>query len=234
MEETLVNIAMILAGSILGVFIQKKLPPSFQDRAYRAVGFFILAIGLRIFLKYHQPVLILVSLFLGTGLGIWWKVAGKITHMGNYFLKFILEKKIFFPSPSPFEEGFVPASLLFCLGSLTILSGFPGEAQHALWSVKLALAFLPAFILATTLGWGVLFSILSVFLVQVFMSLSGDAIESFFTENIVSDLTSVGGILIALWGLKLSKLTVLSPSDFLPALLVSPFVSWAYYSLLHT
>jgi uncharacterized membrane protein YqgA involved in biofilm formation len=118
------------------------------------------------------------------------------------------------------------------VGSLAILAGFPGDIVHTLWSWKLALAFLPGLLLASTLGWGVLFSILSVFLVQAFMSLSGDPVQSFFTDNIVADLTGVGGVLIALWGLKLSKLWLFSPADFLPALLVSPLVSWAYYSLL--
>lgn len=232
MSETLINMGMILAGSILGIILQKKLPAAFQERALRVVSFFVLLIGVRIFMKYHQPVLVLASLYLGGWLGVWWKVTDKITRLGGFLLKFILEKKIFLPSPSPFEEGFVPASLLFCVGSLAVLAGFPGETAHSLWSVKLALALLPALILAATLGWGVLFSILSVFLVQVFMSLSGDPVQSFFTDNIVSDLTAVGGVLIAFWGLRLSKLTSVSPSDFLPALLVSPFLSWAYYSLL--
>ncbi len=232
MSETLVNMGMILAGSILGIFLQKKLPAAFQERAYRITGFFILLIGLRIFLKYHQPVLVLASLYLGAGLGVWWKLSAHITRVGGFFLKFLLEKKIFFPSPSPFEDGFVPASLLFCVGTLAVVAGFPGATGHPLWSVKLALVFLPGLILAATLGWGVVFSIVSVFLFQAFLSLSGDPVQSFFIDNIVSDLTAVGGVLIAFWGLKLSKLTTVSPSDFLPALLVSPLLGWIYYSLL--
>lgn len=231
MTETLVNAAMILAGSILGLFLQKRTPPALQDRTFKVVGFFILAIGLRIFLKYHQPVLVLVSLVLGGWLGSTWKVTERITRLGGFFLKFILERRLFFPSPSPFNEGFVISSLLFCVGSLAVLTGF-GESERTIWTVRLALAFLPAVILASTLGWGVLFSALSVLVPQALMSLSGDPVQSFFTENIAADLTGTGGILIALWGLKLSRLTVLAPSDLLPALLVSPLVGWAYYSLL--
>jgi hypothetical protein len=94
------------------------------------------------------------------------------------------------------------------------------------------LAFLPAVILASTLGWGVLFSVLPLLLIQVLMNLSGDPVVNFFTDNVTADLTGVGGFVIAFWGMRLSRLTVLNPSDFLPALLVSPLVSWAYYSLL--
>jgi uncharacterized membrane protein YqgA involved in biofilm formation len=230
MEETFVNLGMILAGSIAGVLLQKKLPAAFQERAIRLVGFFILAIGLRIFLKYHQPVLVLLSLFLGTGLGVWWKMGARVTQLGSFLLKNLTGKKIFFPTTSPFSEGFCASSLLFCIGSFAILAGFSG-ASHGLWSIRLALAFLPAVILASTLGWGVLFSILPVFFIQAVMSLSNASVQDFFTENIVSDLSSVGGILIALWGLKISKLTTLDPADLLPALLLSPLVSWAYYSL---
>jgi uncharacterized protein len=231
MTETLVNAGMILAGSVFGLYLQKRLPSALQERIFKVVGFFVLLIGIRIFLKYHQPVLVLVSLFLGGWLGYSWKVTERITRLGGFFLKFILEKKIFFPSPSPFNEGFVISSLLFCVGSLAVLGGFETGGRE-LWNVRLALAFLPAAILASTLGWGVLFSALSVLVLQALMSLSGDPVQSFFTENMVANLTGTGGILIALWGLKLSRLTVLEPSDFLPALLLSPFVSWAYYSLI--
>lgn len=230
MVETIVNLGMILVGSILGLWLQKKLPAAFQERAIRLVGFFVLAIGLRIFLKYHQPVLVLLSLFLGTGLGIWWKTGPRVTQLGGFFLKLLMDKKIYFPPPSPFSEGFGAASLLFCVGSFAILAGF-GGAAHGLWSIRLALAFVPAAILAATLGWGVLFSILPVFILQAVMSLSNASVQDFFTESIVADLSGVGGILIALWGLKVSKLTTLDPADLLPALLVSPLVSWAYYSL---
>lgn len=231
MIETLVNLGMVLAGSLLGVFLQKKLPAAFQERVLRLVGFFILAIGLRIFLKYHQPVLVLVSLFLGTGLGVWWKTGPRMTQLGNFFLTILLKNKIYFPEPSPFSEGFGASTLLFCAGSLAILAGFGGGSSHGLWSLRLALAFLPAAILALTLGWGVLFSIFPIFFIQALMSLSNASVQGFFTENIVSDMTGVGGMLIALWGLRISKLSALDPSDLLPALLVSPLVGWAYYSL---
>ena len=232
MTQTLVQLAMVLLGSVLGVVLQRKLPAAFLDRAFRLVAFFILAIGLRIFLHYHQPVLVLTGLFLGAVLGMWWNLPDKITKMGNYFLKILLNKKIFFPSPSPFKEGFVVSTLLLAVGSLAILSGFGASPTHVSWSIHLVLTFLTALILAVTLGWGVVFSILPLFILQALMSLSGGPIQSFFSDNIVSDLAGVGGILIALWGMKLSKLTMLEPTDLLPALLVSPLVGWAYYSLL--
>ncbi len=231
MRETLANLGVVLAGSLAGLFLQKKLPASFQERAIRVVGFFVLAVGWRVFLRYHQSSLVLTALFLGLGIGIWWKMPGRIAQLGNFFSKFIQDKRDPLPAPSPFSDGFVAAALLFCAGTFAVLAGFGQGASH-LWSIRLALAFLPAMILAAILGWGVLFSILPVFLVQAFLTLAGGRVESFFTDNTVADLTSVSGILIALYGLRISKMTALDPADGLPSLLVSLLVSWIYYSLL--
>jgi uncharacterized protein len=232
MTETLVNMALVLAGSVAGIFLVRKISTPLQERFLKIVGLFILALGLRVFVKYHQPVIVLVSLVLGAGLGFWWKMGLRTTALGNFFLPFLSKKHLLPLSPAPFNEGFVTASLLYCVGPLALLAGFPSEGHHVLaFSMKWILVFLSALLFTSTMGWGVMLSTLSLLVIQVALSLSGDPVQSFFSENLVLDLTGTGGILIALSGLRVLKLTLLEPADFLPALLVCPLVSWAYYSL---
>ncbi|PIZ25140.1 MAG: DUF554 domain-containing protein, partial [Chloroflexi bacterium CG_4_10_14_0_8_um_filter_57_5] len=119
MIGTLLNIATVLLGGSLGLFLGGRLPERLKGTVTAGMGLFTAAIGVQMFLKTQNPLIVLGSLILGALLGEWWKIEDGLGNLGT-----ILERRFLRgegKGSSRFVRGFLTASLLFCVGPMTIL-----------------------------------------------------------------------------------------------------------------
>jgi uncharacterized protein len=134
------------------------------------------------------------------------------------------------PGRSRFVDGFVTASLTFCVGALTIVGslqdGISGDAQ--LLIIKSALDGLVAIVFATIFGWGVAFSAVSIAVLQGSVTAFGALVGDVLSDRMVLELEATGGVMIIGIGLRLLELKAVPVASYLPGLAIAPLLVWAF------
>jgi uncharacterized membrane protein YqgA involved in biofilm formation len=229
MTGTLLNIATILVGGILGMLFGARLPERLRSTVISGLGLFTLAIGIQMFLKTSNPLISLGALLIGGLLGELWGIEGALQSLGARLEARFAGGDGRADSGSRFIRGFLSASLLFCVGPMTILGsiqdGLTGD--YRLLAIKSVLDGFASLAFASTLGIGVLFSILVVLTYQGGLSLLAAQAQAFLTEPMMLEMTAVGGLL--LMGLAISSLLEIKPirvGNLLPALAIAPLIVW--------
>ncbi len=236
MTGTIINIITVLVGGTIGMAFGSRLADRILNTVIAGIGLFAAAIGIQMFLKNQNPIIILGSLLVGGIAGEWWKIEDRLQGFGGW-----LEKKFIGSSNKDessggnrFIKGFLTASLVFCVGPMTILGsiqdGLTGD--YSLLAIKSVLDGFAALAFASTLGIGVLFSIIVILLYQGGLSLVAFQAQAIITDGMMAEMTAVGGILLI--GLAISSLLEIKPirvGNFLPALLIAPLIVWVLSSL---
>ncbi|TFH33850.1 MAG: DUF554 domain-containing protein [Anaerolineales bacterium] len=229
MTGTWINIGTILIGSLLGLFFGARLPERVRSTVIVALGLFTLAMGMDLFLKGVQTpgenVLIpLVSLLCGALLGEWWRLEDRLTAIGA-----ALEARVVGSSmhAGSFIRGFVSASLLFCIGPMTILGSLQDglTGNYELLAIKAVLDGFAALALASTFGVGVIFSTLVVLIYQGGLSMAAIYFQNTLTEPMLVEMTVVGGILLLSLAIgTLLEIRQIRTTNLLPALILAPAI----------
>lgn len=226
MTGTILNMITVLIGGTLGMLVGARLPDRMRQTVVAGLGLFTAVIGVQMFLKTENAIIVLGSLLLGGLLGEWWKIEDGLRGLGAY-----LERR-FTGNPenqegSRFIRGFLAASLLFCVGPMTILGsiqdGLTGD--YNLLAIKSVLDGFAALAFASTLGVGVLFSIPVILVYQGGLSLLATQAQAVTTPAMMNEMTAAGGILLI--GLAFSSLLEIKSirvGNFLPALLAAPII----------
>jgi uncharacterized protein len=235
---TLLNVVTVLVGATLGVLLGHRLPQRTRDVVTDALGLVTLLIAafaaiavrdraLVVTVGDSAPILIiLTSLVLGGVVGSLLRLESRLEGLGH-----ALQRQLSAGSASAerrrFVEGFVSASLVFCVGPLTVLGSISdglgrGSDQLAL---KAALDGFAAIAFATSFGWGVAASALAVLVIQGGLTLVGAAAGEFLGEAQISALTATGGLLLVGVALRLLRIKQLPVGDLLPALVAAPLVT---------
>lgn len=226
MIGTWINVGAVLIGGAAGLAFGSRLPQRLRQTVVAALGLFTAGLGLRMFLATGNPILALGGLALGAVLGEWWKVEDGLEALGGW-----LERRFGRPVEGPGDErfvrGFLTASLLFCVGPMTILGSIQDglSGDYSLLAIKSVLDGFAAMAFASTLGVGVLFSALTVLLYQGALTLLAAQVQSVMTEAMTAEMTAVGGLMLV--GLALSRLLEIRPlrvGNLLPGLVVAPLL----------
>ncbi len=224
MTGTLINIATILVGGGLGMAFGSRLPQRVRQTVVSGLGLFTLAMGIRMFLDTQNALIVVVSLLIGALLGEWWRIEAGLSAVGKR-----LEARFASGEGQQdlFVRGFLTSSLLFCVGPMTILGsiqdGLLGDFH--LLAIKSVLDGFAALAFASTLGVGVLFSVLVVLVYQGGISLMAAQAEALLSDAMVAEMTAVGGVLLV--GLAIGSLLELRPirtGNLLPALVIAPLI----------
>jgi uncharacterized membrane protein YqgA involved in biofilm formation len=171
MTGTLLNIATVIAGSVIGLIFGARIPAKLKETIIAGMGLFTVAMGLQMFLKTENPLIVLGALLIGTLLGEWWRIEDGLHRLGEILeQRFSREEN---DGSNKFVRGFLTASLLFCVGPMTILGsiqdGLTGD--YNLLAVKSVLDGFASIAFASTLGIGVAFSSLIILVYQGGISL---------------------------------------------------------------
>jgi hypothetical protein len=244
MIGTLLNIATVLAGGTIGLFFGSRFSEGMRKTVVAGLGLFTLAYGIFNFLKTQNPIIVLGSLLLGVLLGEWWHIEQGLQNIGKWFevlFSRVLAGRFAHKAndkndPSPirlatpsmdFVRGFLTASLVFCVGPMTILGSIQDglSGDYSLLAIKSVLDGFAALAFASTLGVGVLFSVVVILFIQGGISLLAGLLSTVVTPAMMAEMTAVGGVLLL--GIALSSLLEIKPirvGNFLPALAIAPLV----------
>ncbi|MGF1516788.1 MAG: DUF554 domain-containing protein [Nodosilinea sp.] len=226
---TWINVATVVLGTSLGLLLRSRLPKSMQQIITQAVGLMTVVIGVTMASglanleagPINGIILALLVMVAGGLLGEWWQIEQRLAVLGDW-----LKARV--RGGGRFTEGFVAASLLFCIGPMAIVgslnNGLTGD--NALLTLKATMDGLAAIALTGSYGIGVGFSALSIFVVQgglsLLASLSGAIIPDPTNSPQVLLITGTGGLMIMGIGLNLLEIAQVRVASFLPALLLCP------------
>jgi uncharacterized membrane protein YqgA involved in biofilm formation len=221
MTGTLINTATVIVGSTLGTFLRSRFPDRVRRMVIWGVGLVSLVIGLQMSLTTKNILVVLGSLLTGGIIGELVRLHEGLNRLGD-----ILQAQLTTEKDSAFSKGFVTASLLFCVGPMTILGSIQDglSGDYTLLATKSILDGFASLALAASMGWGVLFAALTVLVYQGGLTLGAGLIKTALTEPMVAEMTATGGTLILAIGLNLLDLTTIRVANFLPALVVAPLV----------
>lgn len=226
MLGTLLNILTVLIGGGLGTVLGARLPRRLQETVLWGLGLFTIAIGLQMTFESQNALITLGSLLVGGLLGEWWNIEAGLKWLGEW-LEARFARSGNADGTARFIKGFVSASLVFCVGPMTILGaiqdGLTGNPQ--LLAIKSVLDGFAALAFSASLGIGVLFSVVVILVYQGGLTLLAAQAQSLLTTPMINEMTAAGGLLIM--GIGVGALLELRPirvANYLPALFIAPVI----------
>lgn len=232
MTGTIINVIAIIVGSSLGLLLGGRLPDRLKQTVISGLGLFTFALGISMFLKTQNALVVLGSLVAGALLGEWWRLEDRLLSLGTWLeARFNLRKQDDQPgslrAQERFIRGFLTASLVFMVGPISILGsiqdGLTGDYQ--LLTVKSMLDGFTSLAFASSLGIGVAFSALPTLIYQGGISLLAAQVQSVTSDAMMTEMTATGGIiLLSIAVSSLLELRKIRSANFLPALLIAPLV----------
>ncbi len=216
MIGTITNTITVIAGSLIGTGIKTHIPEKLRLTVMIGLGIFTCVLGLKLGLQMEKPLIVLVSLVFGGVIGQLLNIEKLIEQIGAR-----LQKIIRFGKSDSFSQGFVTASILFSIGPMTILGCIQDGLLHKpeLLITKSIMDGISAIILTSTLGVGVLFSAIVVFLFQGSMTLLAGQLHFLSEPVFLNDFTGTGGMLVFAIGIRLLGIKDIKVGNFLPALI---------------
>ncbi len=223
---TIINTATVLAGGGLGLLIGNRIPDRIRVIIVQVIGLVTIAIGLRDVINTDNMVFPLVGMVLGAIVGELLRIEDRLEHLGE-----ILRRKFTKPeSESKFVTGFVTATLLFCVGPLTILGAIEDASGKTpqLYIVKGTLDGFMMIIFSALYGVGAIFSAVSVFVIQGSLTLFGTSLDVLLTERMRLELFAAGGLAVLAIGLNLLEIKRIRLGSLLPGLVITPILVWLF------
>ena len=238
MIGTIFNICTVLIGGVVGCILGGRLPDRLKHTIVAGLGLFTLAYGLQMFLTTENALVVLGGLLIGALIGEGLRIEDRLQTFGVF-----LEQRFFKTQAndvnsgnSRFVRGFLTASLVFCVGPMTILGsiqdGLTGD--HNLLIVKSVLDGFGALAFASTLGIGVLFSVIVIIIYQGGLSLLAGQLHFLITPPMMTEMTATGGLILI--GIAISSLLEIKRiriGNFLPAVIITPIIILLLAALNH-
>ena len=222
MLGVLVNVITVIVGSCVGLLFKKGIPEKVSQAAMTGLGACTLYIGISGSLCGENVLILIAAVVLGAIVGTLLDIDGAINRLADRVEnKFRKEGQ-----KASLAEGLVSATLLFCVGSMTVTgsiqAGLTGD--HSVLITKATLDLVSSMMLASSLGWGVLLSAVSVFLIQGGLVLLAGIIAPFMNAGAINEMTCAGSLLIVMIGTNLMGITKSKVADYLPAILFAPLL----------
>jgi len=234
MTGTILNVATVLVGSVLGTVLGNRLPEKVRETVVHGLGLTTLVIGLSLALKTQNILIALASILLGGISGELLGIEAALERLGRWLEARSSRLKL--PGSAAtadstsrtanFVRGFLTASLLFCVGPMTIMGsiqdGLTGD--FTLLAIKSTMDGFAALAFASSLGWGVMFSALTVLVYQGGITLGAGWLKAALTDPMINEMTAVGGILMLGIGFGLLEIKRIRVGNLLPALFIAPLI----------
>jgi len=225
---TVLNVATVLIGTTIGLLVGSRMPERMQKTLTDALGLFTLAIGfaltLRLLMDQSAPVgndlAVLAALLGGAVVGEFLRLSDRLDALGDWFQRRLARGE----EPSRVSEGFVTASIVFCVGPLTILgsieNGLTGDIQ--LLAIKSLLDGVAAIAFAAALGAGVYLSVITILVIQGGIALAASLLGGGLDQSSIDAASAVGGLIMLGVGLRMLDIKQVRVVNLLPALVLAP------------
>ncbi|MDR2634327.1 MAG: DUF554 domain-containing protein [Treponema sp.] len=220
----IVNGLVIVVCALAGCFIIRGIPDRFAELIKKAIGLSIIYMGIKGALENQRVLLLVMSMVAGAVAGEGINLDKRMNQLGTW-----AEERLGMKGGS-FSKGFVSASILFCTGSMAIVgsmqSGLMGN--HETLFAKSILDGSISLIFGASMGIGVAFSALPVFIYQGSISLAAGAIKDYLSPDIIREMSAVGSLLIAAIGYNFLGVKEIRVANLIPAI----FIPWLYIGIL--
>ena len=230
MIAAVVNAIVVILGGLLGLVLGGRLKEEHTQTIVNALGICTIVIGITSSIATSNILIVIICLVIGTIVGEMLKIETRLDSLGDW-----LKAKVAKKGGGRFTEGFVTASLLFCVGSMAIMGSFDAglRGDYNTIFAKSALDCVMAVTFAATMGVGVLFSSATVLVYQGALTLLAGVVEPFLSAAVVVEMSAVGGIMLIGTGMNILGLTQkrIRVGNMLPAI-VLPVVWFAVSGLL--
>ena len=217
---TLINTATVLIGGMVGIAMGDKIPDRVRLIVVQVIGMVTIGLGLSDLLKTHNMVFPLLGMVFGALIGEVLRIEDRLEGIGEVIRKRFAKRQ----DPGRFISGFVTATLLFCIGPLTILGAIQDASGDTpqLYIIKGTLDGFMSVIFGAIHGVGVLFSAVSVFVVQGTLTLFGTQLDSLLNDRMRIELFATGGLAVMAIGLNLLDIKKIRLGSLLPGLIMTP------------
>jgi len=249
-----VNAVTVVICSLLGCFAIRGIPERIEETIKKALGLAIIYIGIRGAMENRRPLLLIMSIAAGALLGELINIDKQVNRLGLWAERKLYREKAAVgetPSETPetqgvketgakkaqgkeksFAKGFVTASILFCTGSMVIVGSMQSGLQgnHEILFTKSILDGTISVIFGASLGIGVLFSAIPVFVVQGGIALLSQLLKDYLTQEIITEMAATGNLIVAAIGINfvcLPEGREIRVANLIPAI----FIPWAYLAL---
>lgn len=216
MLGTVVNVFVIIIGSLLGYFMRNGIKDEYKTTIIDGLGLSVIIMGVTSAIKTDNFLLVISSVVIGSLIG---EIIGIEKGLDKIGLK--LQER-FGKENSNFSTGFITATLVFCIGAMSIVGALEAglTGSYKTLYAKSVLDGVSSVIFASSLGLGVVFSAIPVLLYQGGITLLSTHMGSLFTPEIINEISAVGGILIVAIAFNLMNIKKIKVSNMLPALLI--------------
>ena len=237
MTGTLLNAVTVLMASLLGAFLGNRLPERMRQTVISGLGLVTAVVGMQMALGTGNILLVMGSVLVGGILGEWWQIEARLEAVGGW-LEDRVGDRLGSSDERPVARAFVAASLVFCVGPMTIVGslqdGLTGD--YRLLAIKSVLDGFAALAFSATMGLGVVLSVLTNLVLQGGLSLAAMVVGGALGEVTrqtpwVIEMTATGGLLMLGISLLLLDLRRIRVANLLPAVLLAPLAQLALQAL---
>jgi len=211
----------IIAGTAIGYLAGSRLPARMRRIVLYAIGLVVLLIGFQMAVRTQNVLVVLGAILIGGIIGELLRIEERLEQLGQFF-----QKKFSKGSEQSIAEGFVTASLVFCVGPMAILGSISDglSGDYRLLSIKAVMDGFASIAFGASLGWGVGLSALSILVYQGGITLFAGSLPGALNEAMITEMTATGGLIIIGIGIKLLDLKDLPLANFVPAIAVAPAI----------
>lgn len=229
---TVVNVAAIAGGSLLGLLVGRGIKEKYQETVIYGLALCVIVLGIQMALQGQHILLTIISLVVGSILGEALGIEEKLEQVGTLLAeKFQKSRKKGDAGTDAFVEGFLNASLLYCVGAMAIVGsiqdGLSGDPTTLY--TKALIDGLSGIIYASNFGFGVLFSALSVGVYQGILTALAGFLGPWMSQLVVQEVAACGGLMILGIGINMTKLLKIRVGNMLPGLLVAGVAAGIFF-----
>ncbi|WP_418490634.1 DUF554 domain-containing protein [Frisingicoccus sp.] len=222
MLGVLVNVGTVLIGSLVGLFLKRGIPEKVTEALMIGIGLCTVFIGISGALEGENTLVLILSMAIGTVIGTLLDIDKQLNRLAAYVEARFKQKE----GQVTVAEGFVTASLLFCVGAMTIVgslqAGLTGDCEMLF--TKATLDLVSSCVLAASLGIGVLLADIFVLVFQGGIVLLAGLVAPFLTDYAIGEMTCAGSVLIIALGLNLIGVTKIKVANYLPVIFIPPIL----------
>ncbi len=213
---TIINVGAIIIGGLIGLIFRERFPERITQTVLQVMGLFTILVGIQMALQGQEPILVLISLAVGAILGEIIRIEERLDQFGKWIE---IQLKVTEGSPA---KGFIYSSLVFAVGSMAIVGSIADgvRGDHSILVTKSMMDGIISIPFAAGMGPGVLGSAVTILVYQGSLTLLARGLQSFFSPEVITELTAVGGILVVGIGINILGLQKIKVANFLPALAV--------------
>jgi uncharacterized protein len=231
MTGTLINAGAIIAGSLIGMLIRSRLPHKVITIVFQGIGLFTMALGVSMWLKSDHFLLAILSIVAGGIIGQWIDIDKLLTQFSDFMHQKSSKSKVLeVPGGNRFTEGIITATMLYCVGSMSILGPIEDGLGHVptILYTKSLMDGISSIALASSFGSSIAFSAIPLLIYQGSITLFASFFAKYMDQKIIADLTSVGGVLLLGLGFNILDIKKIKVTNLLPALVVIVILSYFF------